>query len=109
MFFINNNKKNIFIFLGFLVFFIFYFFNHHKNIKFLEVKMYTNMIVSLQEDDIVSSKYYAKKIIKLNQKSIYYDIAILFLYSGEITCKKNDSYKLTNRFLKNKYFVFKKL
>lgn len=63
--------------------------------------MYDNMIISLDENDLKSARYFAKKIIKINTKSIYYDISCLFLYNME---KEYVDFS-TNRDFKNRIMI----
>jgi hypothetical protein len=60
-----------------------YYYHHVNIIKIYEVKYYNNMVLSLSFNDIKSAKYFAEKVLKLNSKSIYYNVSYLFLYTLE--------------------------
>lgn len=99
---INKKYMKVFLLLSLmLLVFVVYLMHHLENIKKNEVKLYDNMIKSLDENDLISVKYYAKNIVKINTKSLYYDVSCFLLYNIE----KKKRNELGVKFLRDKIIM----
>jgi len=101
---------NLVLFLIIVVFLFMYQGRYINNLSKKKSYYHYKLSRSIEYNDQESAKIYAKKILKLRNKDIYYDMACFFLfktYEKENKNKKKFIYK--NKLIENKKSIFKKI